>query len=594
VTLLRPHRGGKRPTPGQRLARKALAGFDPESLEPGWRALSAHYTEDARTRAAEPGISVIAGPGRALDAPGVWIPSVLRIGLDGAMLPVEPQDLDLVFGEHFRALATLHGVYIHEVGHALHTSRAPREGIPEDVHDAWALLEEVRMEARVCDDDPDNARWLRTSARRLILDELEAEGIGDPCGVSVLLDGRVIAGSLMSTDIPDAVRTALDAGIGDHRRAELADIVFEATRVGDADCLGPPMLDLAERLAALRAEDVGRPTILVLTAAELEQALADAERDSASDLEGLGASKDLDLLVIAVREGLGVPGPRDAEVGAPAADRAQPSGRPGRSAGAASGRRVRMGVRPPTPEEEKARVLMTGVLRRIFLPERERRRRNRERPGGRLRAREALRADADRAQGRMTNARPWRHRVHATGPTTKIDVGVLVDMSGSMGGTEPRVAGATWIVANAVEALGGHACVAGFGDTAELLIRPGRVRDDVPLYEANGGTEEVTQASRIVLEELALVHRRADWGSDATLLVILSDGQWTGAEATKVSELRDELARRGGHILLIGIDGEPKEQDVDAIDFVSDVSEVPEVIGGAMVGLKARIEAGPR
>jgi hypothetical protein len=582
LTLLRPQRGGKRPTPGQRLARKALEGFDPESLEPGWRSLSAHYTEDARARASEPGISVIAGPGRALDAPGVWIPSVMRIGLDGAVLPVNPENLDLMFGEHFRALATLHGVYIHEVGHAVHTPRDSREDMADHVHDAWALLEEIRMEARVCDDDPDNARWLRTSARRLILDEVRTEGIGDPCGLSVLLDGRVMAGSLFSTDVPDAVRAAIDAGVGDHRRSELADIIFEATKIPDSDALAAPMLSLSERLAALREEDVGSTTIITLTEAEFEKALEQAELDGASDLEGLGASKDLDVMVIAVREDVGASSDRGPSVDTTGSLNSRGMSQRGRGIGAASGRRVRMGTRNPTAEEEKARQLLTGVLRRIFLPERQRQRRNRERPGGRLRAREALRADADRAQGRMTNARPWAQRVHVTGPTTKIDVGILIDTSGSMSGTETSVAGASWIVASAVEALGGYACVAGFGDSAQLLIKPGSVGRHVPVYSVAGGTAHVERAAMLALEELAQAHRRREWGSDATLLVILSDGGWSET----VSDFRDELAKRGGQILLVGIDYEPSRQDVDLIDFVNDIAEIPEVIGGSMVALK--------
>jgi hypothetical protein len=91
----------------------------------------------------------------------------------------------------------------------------------------------------------------------------------------------------------------------------------------------------------------------------------------------------------------------------------------------------------------------------------------------------------------------------------------------------------------------------------------------------------------LALEELAAAQRRKDWCSDATLLVILSDGGWSES----VSEFREELAKRGGQILLVGIDHEPIGQDVDAIDFVTDIAEVPEVIGGSIVALKARAEA---
>ena len=589
MTLLRPNRGGRRPTPGQRLARRALESFDPEALEPGWRALSRHYTEDARRRAGEAGITVIAGPGRALDAPGVWIPSVMRVGLDGNILPVEPEALDLVRSAHFRALAALHGVYVHEIGHAVHTPRGSREDIPAARHEAWALLEEARMEARVCEDDPDNARWLRTSARQLILDEVKAEGISDPCGLSVLLDGRVLAGSLHSADIPPEVRAAIDEGVGAHRREELADILVEATRIEDDDALAAPMMELADRLAALREEDIESETIFIVAGDALAAALAAAGEEAAEELEGMGASQQLDVALVVVRSDAGDERPQAAsESSSPSQHSTNRPG--GRSTGTASGWRVRMGSRPPTPQEEKAKQLLTSVLRRIFLPERERQRRNRERPGGRLRPREALRADADRSAGRMTNAKPWRHRVHQITPTTRIDVGIMIDTSGSMSGTETEVAAATWIVASAAEALGGHACVAGFGDSASLLIRPGEIRRDVPVFESRGGTERVRDAALLTLEELATAKRQREWGSNATLLVILSDGIWSDREARYMTELRAQLNSRGGHVILIGIDSPPRDHDVDEIDFVTDVAEIPEVIGGAMVAAKARVE----
>ena len=584
MTLLRRQRGGKRPTPGQRLARRALEGFDPESLEPGWRALSAHYTEDARVRAGQPGISVIAGPGRALDSPGVWIPSVMRIGLDGSSLPVAPEELDLMRSDHFRALATLHGVYIHEVGHAVHTPRDSREDIPDATHEAWALLEEVRMEAQVCRHNPEAASWLRISARNLIVDGVQAEQIGDPCGLAVLLRGRTLAGSLQSADIPRHIDEALTDGIGAHRQVELADILVQATQVADADALSQPMLALAERLAHLRSEDIGTRLILLITPEELLEALEASSRDGATAMEGLGASKELDITLAVVREAVGV------EPHSSSRDSPTTGGSNNDSGAAGGGQRIRKGRRAPTPEEMKAKQLLTGVLRRIFLPERTRQRRNRERPGGRLRAREALRADADHSIGKMTNAKPWRHRVHATSSTPKIDVGILIDTSGSMSGTEMKAAGASWIVASAVEALGGHASVAGFGDAPTLLVQPGKVGKDVPVYTCSGGTAFVADAGLLVLEELAAVSRRSELGSDATVLVILSDGGWTWGEGDKVTELRAELARLGVHIVLIGIDHNPAKQDVDEVDFVEDIAEIPEVIGGAIIAAKARVE----
>ena len=132
--------------------------------------------------------------------------------------------------------------------------------------------------------------------------------------------------------------------------------------------------------------------------------------------------------------------------------------------------------------------------------------------------------------------------------------------------------------------------MAGFGDAPTLLVQPGKVGKDVPVYTCSGGTAFVADAGLLVLEELAAVSRRSELGSDATVLVILSDGGWTWGEGDKVTELRAELARLGGHIVLIGIDHKPEKQDVDEVDFVEDISEIPEVIGGAIIAAKARVE----
>ena len=239
-------------TPGQLLAARApVAHVDVHAAGPGWEALSGLYTDLADVLTGRVDLTVVAAPLAADGVPGRFVPSMLRIDVDGDLLPLAPDALDLGVKTHWRALAALHGVFIHELGHAEHTRWIPRR-VPAPVADAMALLEEIRMESRVVADRPASAMWLRAAATTLICDGITEvpDSLWGAAHLATLTCGRVIAGSLLQSDVAPIV-AALDAALGAPRRATLMGLWEDTIGVGDEDydalaALAVAMLELCE------------------------------------------------------------------------------------------------------------------------------------------------------------------------------------------------------------------------------------------------------------------------------------------------------------------------------------------------------------
>ena len=72
-------------------------------------------------------------------------------------------------------------------------------------------------------------------------------------------------------------------------------------------------------------------------------------------------------------------------------------------------------------------------------------------PPGRLRMREALSADAQRAAGALPTATPFTRTIRRRVPAPPLRVGIACDVSGSMSAFAGPVASAAWILARAAE-----------------------------------------------------------------------------------------------------------------------------------------------
>lgn len=249
---------------GAMLRRQVVMTKKPAHAGPGWRAMGEHYTQLCEYRSDRYDLTVFVAPGATQFAadegfnrdapPGYYLPTHARIALDGDLIPVSPEQLDTTDPEHFKALSTLQGVFVHELGHAMH-SDSIRPAWESKYHDVVRLLEEIRMEARTCEDREDNHKWLRASASNLIVAENSGKtpsNKSEAASLAVLVVGRLYAGSLTDTDVAD-VDAVLATIFDPAEHAELHSILKDTCAVADGDC--DALIDCARRLIDLCQED---------------------------------------------------------------------------------------------------------------------------------------------------------------------------------------------------------------------------------------------------------------------------------------------------------------------------------------------------
>ena len=206
--------------------------------------------------------------------------------------------------------------------------------------------------------------------------------------------------------------------------------------------------------------------------------------------------------------------------------------------------------RPPTAQERIAAVTAAQLLDqaryrdRIVTPTRS------QLPPGRLRPRSAVQQAADRARGAISAAEPWnaKHRRHVEDPT--LQIGVLVDISGSMNAAMEPMGVLAWVMSEASRRIGARCAQIYYGSGVFVTLRPGEYRDDVRIYSAPDGTERFTSAFKALDGALNLIH-----GSGQRLLVIASDMIYTSGEADASVEAVRRCREAGVPVVIIPFEG---------------------------------------
>ncbi len=206
--------------------------------------------------------------------------------------------------------------------------------------------------------------------------------------------------------------------------------------------------------------------------------------------------------------------------------------------------------RPPTAQERIAAVTAAQLLDqaryrdRIVTPTRS------QLPPGRLRPRSAVQQAADRARGAISAAEPWnaKHRRHVEDPT--LQIGVLVDISGSMNAAMEPMGVLAWVMSEASRRIGARCAQIYYGSGVFVTLRPGEYRDDVRVYSAPDGTERFTSAFKALDGALNLIH-----GSGPRLLVIASDMIYTSGEADASVEAVRRCREAGVPVVIIPFEG---------------------------------------
>lgn len=561
---------------GDILRKKVAATVSPAAAGQDWAQLSEHYTELAEARSPRKDLNVICAPEAALGHPGYYMPATARIALDGKILPASPENLDTDNQEHFSALSALQGVFVHELGHAVHTD-SMREAIEGEEAKASTLLEEIRMEARTIEDRDKDAVWLRAASQQLILKgemgQAAPQTKAQAAQIAVLTEGRVAAGSLKPEDVTD-VSKVLDQIFEPEERKELQEILQGAVEVRDGEC--EKMTDLGKRLRELAGEPQGGAGFgqggeggeeSAALSPEQAEALSEAAQ-AAADNAASEAATELVHDAEGAQVDQAVEGVDEKEGGD------EPNQRGG--LGAPSGEAMHATLREADKPERRARLKLSELLKRARFRDRDKTKIRSQIPPGRLKVREAVRGSAEQAMGRMPTAKPWRKTRRRQVDQPKLRVGVVVDVSGSMDSVIPTVSSTMWVVANAVHDAGGKAAGYSFGDSWNTVVDADKPPRQVTSFGHGGGTMNPGYAIQQADQDLDLSF------PGPRILVIVSDGAWASTTSGDLADQElERLMALGVAVLLVNVDFDPVPHPASRVCVLDSVDEIPEVIGGA-------------
>lgn len=245
--------------------------------------------------------------------------------------------------------------------------------------------------------------------------------------------------------------------------------------------------------------------------------------------------------------------------------------------------------REPTSEELRASLIIGEALEKAKYRERDEIQVSSIVPPGRLRSRAIVQNSAYRARGQMTRANPFRRTVrkHTDEPT--LNVGIMVDISGSMESAMKPMATTAWIMSEAVNRIQGNCAMVYYGNDVFPTLSAGQRLDKVNVYSAEDGTELFNKAFQSLDGSLNLLH-----GTGARLLVIVSDGEYTPQERVKAKEIIEKCKASGVAILWLPFNDGSGARNLggDYAEIVLDINnpaETAEIIGKSAQSVMTRI-----
>ena len=196
--------------------------------------------------------------------------------------------------------------------------------------------------------------------------------------------------------------------------------------------------------------------------------------------------------------------------------------------------------RAPNSAERTAAVKLGGLLDKAKYRDRVEIRGTAVTPPGRLRTRALIQNRAMKENGVHVTVEPWRRtlRKHTDDPTLK--VGVMVDISGSMGSAMEPMASTAWVLSEAVRRIQGRAAMVYYGESVFATLKPGQHLTDVAVYTAPDGTEKFNDAASALNGAMNLTG-----GVGARLMVVVSDGIYTDVETPKAKEWVKRMTDNG-------------------------------------------------
>lgn len=547
-----------------------------------WLSVGRQIGELTNEWAGRSDIVAYVGPGAGGPAPACFIPDTaeVEVNVDVAFgFGVRPSDVDLRSRAGRYEFPRAVGAIFHEAMHArlsLWDIKAAQADLASDEFSALMLLEEGRIEEQGLKLHSRMRSFLRACAMELVVGDAEEtfpekSNTEAAALLTALVWGRVDAGILRLHDVVE-VTNLIDDFLGLDVVIALRDIATR-TRAHALHRDGTAMYPLAKEWAALIrevAEEKGEPQPGTGgTGSEgegegegssfgsaLKDALMDALAESADNVEISNAGDLEDQESKEKSEEIVKSRASEAKEMKQAKDMAAKVFSKGTGPGDCGTGSVLFASRAPEGGERVAATVIAKRLEKAKYRDRDATEIASVLPPGRLRARAVVQAAAMRERGVMAQAEAWRRTVrkHTDEPT--LNVGVLVDISGSMGDAMQPMATTAYVLSEAVNRVQGRAAMVYYGNDVFPTLRPGERLSEVKVYSAPDGTEKFDKAFQAVDGALNLLH-----GDGARLLVVVSDGHYTSEETRACSAWMKRCADAGVAVVWIPFDahGTPAE-----------------------------------
>jgi hypothetical protein len=238
-----------------------------------------------------------------------------------------------------------------------------------------------------------------------------------------------------------------------------------------------------------------------------------------------------------------------------------------------------LGQRMPTGAEQAAAGRLARALRAAAHRERVAVTRTSPIPPGRLRMREVLAAEAQRAASKIPTAEPFIRTIRSQSPTPPLRVGIACDISSSMADWSRPVASAAWILARAVAHVpDARSATVVFGRGVHPVTYPGATPRMVRGFTADDPTEEFCKAVDALDGALDLSRAGA-----ARLLVVVSDGRFRPDQRLGGQERVSRLLKAGCGVLWLAPGPRSNPLDGSQIVTLADPSAAAGAIGQAVI-----------
>lgn len=207
-------------------------------------------------------------------------------------------------------------------------------------------------------------------------------------------------------------------------------------------------------------------------------------------------------------------------------------------------------VRQPRSDERIGAVQLAKLLEKAKYVERSITTLSSEVPKGKLRPRALVQKRALESKGVRSDLPTWRYKTRKHNDDPTLTIGVMVDVSGSMGTAMNPMASIAWILSEAGHRVQAKTAMVYYGSGVFPTLKVGQRLAEVNVYSAPDGTEEFGQAYSALDGTLNLVA-----GEGVRMLVIVSDGNYRSDQEKEVEKAIKECQRNGVAVLWIS----PKE-----------------------------------